>query len=99
MSASLHESFTLRGVTMRYAGDQAPALDNVNLELKVGESVALHWQQQRAQLRKDQAGRGLRVQFRLYPGGFAQLVQIERSSGDPNVDEAGMRTEPPPSLP
>ena len=59
---------------------------------QVGESVALHWQQQRAQFRKDQAGRGLRVQFRLYPGGFAQLVQIERSSGDPNVDEAGLRT-------
>ncbi len=32
----------LRGVTMRYAGDeQAPALDDVNLELKVGQSVAL----------------------------------------------------------
>ena len=31
----------LRGVTMRYANDQAPALDNVNLELRVGESVAL----------------------------------------------------------
>ena len=59
---------------------------------QVGESVALHWQQQRAQLRKDQAGRGLRVQFRLYPGGFAQLVQVERSSGDPNIDEAGLRT-------
>ena len=59
---------------------------------QVGESVALHWQQRRAQLRKDQAGRGLRVQFRLYPGGFAQLIQIERSSGDTNVDEAGLRT-------
>lgn len=58
----------------------------------VGESVALHWQQRRAQLRKDQAGRGLRVQFRLYPGGFAQLIQVERSSGDPSVDEAGLRT-------
>jgi len=59
---------------------------------QVGESVSLNWQQRRAQLRKDQAGRGLRVQFRLYPGGFAQLIQIERSSGNPNVDEAAMRT-------
>ncbi|MDQ6679344.1 MAG: lipid A export permease/ATP-binding protein MsbA [Pseudomonadota bacterium] len=31
----------LRGVTMRYAGDQAPALDSVDLEVRVGESVAL----------------------------------------------------------
>lgn len=59
---------------------------------KVGDSVALHWQQQRAQLRKDQAGRDLRVQFRLYPSGYAQLIQVERSSGDPIVDEAGLRT-------
>jgi TonB family protein len=59
---------------------------------QVSESVALNWQQRRAQLRKDQAGRGLRVQFRLYSGGFAQLIQVERSSGDPNVDEAGLQT-------
>ena len=31
----------LRDVTMRYAGDQAPALDHVTLELRVGQSVAL----------------------------------------------------------
>jgi TonB family protein len=59
---------------------------------QVSESVALRWQQRRAQLRKDQVGRGLRVQFRLYATGFAQLIQVERSSGDPNVDEAGLRT-------
>ena len=57
----------------------------------VGDLVARQWQQHRAQLRKDQAGRSLRVQFRLYPKGFAQLIQVERSSGDPIVDEAGLR--------
>ncbi|MEP7056492.1 MAG: lipid A export permease/ATP-binding protein MsbA [Caldimonas sp.] len=31
----------LRGVTVRYPGDQSPALTDVNLELRVGESVAL----------------------------------------------------------
>jgi subfamily B ATP-binding cassette protein MsbA len=31
----------LREVTVRYAGDQAPALDGVSLELPVGQSVAL----------------------------------------------------------
>lgn len=59
---------------------------------QVSESVARHWQQRRAQLRKEQAERSLRVRFRLYPRGFAQLIQVERSSGDPNMDEAGLRT-------
>lgn len=59
---------------------------------QLSESVARLWQQRRAQLRKEQAGRGLRVRFRLYRRGFAQQIQIERSSGDPNVDEAGLRT-------
>jgi len=59
---------------------------------QVSESVARHWQQRRAQWRKGQAVHGLRVHFRLYPRGFAQLIQVERSSGDPNVDEAGLRT-------
>jgi TonB family protein len=58
----------------------------------VSDSVARHWQLRRAQLRKDKATRSLRVQFRLYPQGFAQLVQVERSSGDPGVDEAGLHT-------
>ena len=58
----------------------------------VSDSVARHWQQRRAQLRKDRAARSLRVQFRLYPEGFAQLVQVERSSGDQTVDEAGLHT-------
>lgn len=58
----------------------------------VSDSVARHWQQRRAQLRKDKAARSLRVQFRLYPQGFAQLVQVERSSGDATVDEAGLHT-------
>ena len=58
----------------------------------VSDSVARHWQLRRAQLRKDKATRSLRVQFRLYPQGFAQLVQVERSSGDQTVDEAGLHT-------
>jgi TonB family protein len=59
---------------------------------RVRELVARFWQTERAQLRKDQAARGLRVRFRLYRTGFAQAIQVERSSGDPAVDEAGLRT-------
>jgi TonB family protein len=79
-------------VVEEFGGGGSPDVSGPLYWKRVGESVSLNWQQRRAQLRKDQAGRSLRVQFRLYPGGFAQLIQIERSSGDPNVDEAGLRT-------
>ena len=79
-------------IVVEESGGDSTAVSGPVYWKQVSESVALHWQQRRAQLRKDQAGRGLRVQFRLYPTGFAQLIQVERSSGDPIVDEAGLRT-------
>jgi TonB family protein len=59
---------------------------------QIGETVTKRWQQELAQMGKGRAVRGLRVKFQLYPGGFAQLIQIERSSGNPNVDDTAMRT-------
>jgi len=79
-------------ITVEESGESSADVSGPVYWKNVSDSVALHWQQRRAQLRKDQAGRGLRVQFRLYPQGFAQLVQVERSSGDPIVDEAGLQT-------
>ncbi|OGW64811.1 MAG: hypothetical protein A3H49_10705 [Nitrospirae bacterium RIFCSPLOWO2_02_FULL_62_14] len=79
-------------ITVEESGGSSADVSGPVYWKNVSDSVALHWQQRRAQLRKDQAGRGLRVQFRLYPQGFAQLVQVERSSGDPIVDEAGLQT-------
>jgi TonB family protein len=58
---------------------------------QIGETVTKRWQQELAQMGKGRAVRGLRVKFQLYPGGFAQLIQIERSSGNQNVDEAALR--------
>lgn len=57
----------------------------------VRELLGRRWQHQLGQFRKGQAGRGLRVRFRLYSGGAAQLIQIERTSGNAAVDEAGLR--------
>jgi TonB family protein len=59
---------------------------------QIREAVTKRWQQELALLRKGQEGQSARVQFRLYPTGFAQLIQIERSSGNPNTDETALRT-------
>lgn len=59
---------------------------------QIGETVTKRWGQELSQFGKSRAARDLRVKFQLYPGGFAQLIQIERSSGNPNVDEAALRT-------
>lgn len=59
---------------------------------QVSEMVTKRWQQELSQMGKGRTVQGLRVKFQLHPGGFAQLIQIERSSGNPIVDEAAMRT-------
>ena len=59
---------------------------------QIRETVTKRWQQELALLRKGSEGQGVRVQFRLYPTGFAQLIQIERSSGNANTDETALRT-------
>jgi TonB family protein len=73
-------------------GGGSPAMQSPLYWETVRESVGRQWQRQLAQMRKSKAGKDLRVRFRLYPGGFAQLIQVERSSGDSNVDEAALRT-------
>jgi TonB family protein len=70
-----------------------PATVSASLYWKqIGETVTKRWQQELSQMGKGRVVRDLRVKFQLYPGGFAQLIQIERSSGNPNVDETAMRT-------
>jgi hypothetical protein len=59
---------------------------------QIGETVARRWQQELFRLGKKRVLRDLRVKFELYPGGFAQLIQIERSSGDPFADEVALRS-------
>lgn len=57
----------------------------------VNDRISQNWRQAVGQQRKASARRSLRVQFRLYANGEAQLVQVERSSGDPRVDDAGLQ--------
>jgi len=58
---------------------------------EVSRLISGRWGQgigQRDQARPKQA---VRVRFRLHANGEAQLIQVERSSGTREVDEAGMR--------
>ena len=75
-----------------YFGEAPPTVQGPVYWKQIGETVTRRWKQELTHLRKGRAGQGLRVQFKLYPQGFAQLIQIERSSGDPSVDEAALRT-------
>ena len=75
-----------------HLGEGPPSVSAPVYWKQIGETVTRRWQQELSQLGKKRAVRDLRVKFELYPGGIAQLIQIERSSGDPNVDEAAMRT-------
>jgi TonB family protein len=73
-------------------GEGPPAVSGPVYWKQIGDMVTKRWQQELSQMGKGRTVQGLRVKFHLHPGGFAQLIQIERSSGNPNVDETAMRT-------
>jgi hypothetical protein len=72
-------------------GEAPPTVSGPVYWKQIGETVSRRWQQELLRLGKKRALRDLRVKFKLYPGGFAQLIQIERSSGDPFADEVALR--------
>jgi TonB family protein len=74
------------------SGEGQPTVSGPVYWKQIGGTVTKRWQQELSQMGKGRTVQGLRVKFQLHPGGFAQLIQIERSSGDPNVDEAALRT-------
>ena len=61
------------------------------------------WSRNARRVRHAPSGETVRVRFRLYPSGRAQLIQIEKGSGAREVDEAGIYTivqaQPFPPLP
>lgn len=57
------------------------------LSRRVGQS----WSRRVEQGRRSRAPHHVEVRFRLYPDGRAQLIQIERSSGSSDIDDAGMQ--------
>ncbi len=57
----------------------------------VNDRISRSWKQAVRQQGKSTVRRSPRVRFRLYANGEAQLVQVERSSGDRRVDDAGLQ--------
>jgi hypothetical protein len=58
----------------------------------IGQRIRQRWgERTRTTLREGQA-KYPRVRFRLYPNGVAQTIHLERSSGSPWIDEAGLES-------
>jgi len=58
---------------------------------EVSRLISGRWGQGIGQRDKARPKQAVRVRFRLHANGEAQLIQVERSSGTREVDEAGMR--------
>lgn len=58
---------------------------------EVSRLISGSWSQGIGQRGKARLKQAVRVRFRLHASGEAQLIQVERSSGVREVDEAGMR--------
>ena len=70
---------------------------------QVSLMVSRSWARQVRGVRRGPSGETVRVRFKLYPNGRAQLIQIERGSGVREIDEAGIyavvNAQPFPPLP
>ena len=58
---------------------------------QVSEQVSRSWSRTVRQISSASPGGTVRVQFRLYPTGQVQLIQIEQASGMRDVDDAGVQ--------
>jgi TonB family protein len=65
--------------------------------------VSRSWARQVRGVRRSPSGETVRVRFKLYPNGRAQLIEIEKGSGAREIDEAGIyavvNAQPFPPLP
>lgn len=59
---------------------------------QISSLVSRSWSRAVRHVRHAPASETVRVRFRLYPSGRAQLIQIEKGSGAREVDEAGIYT-------
>ncbi len=57
---------------------------------QVSHLVGKSWSRTVSRVRHSLSSETVGVRFRLYPGGRAQLIQIEKSSGAREIDEAGI---------
>jgi hypothetical protein len=59
---------------------------------EINQRITQRWGERTRAVWRGKPVRYPRVQFRLYPNGIAQTIYVERSSGDQQVDEAGLES-------
>ncbi len=69
----------------------------------ISQLISRSWARQVRGIRKGPSSETVRVRFRLFPNGRAQLIEIEKGSGAREIDEAGIyavvNAQPFPSFP
>jgi len=59
---------------------------------QISQLMSRSWSRHARRVRQSPSSETVRVRFRLYPSGRAQLIQIEKGSGAREIDEAGIHT-------
>jgi TonB family protein len=59
---------------------------------QISHLMSRSWSRHARRVRHSPSSETVRVRFRLYPSGRAQLIQIEKGSGAREIDEAGIHT-------
>jgi TonB family protein len=59
---------------------------------QISHLMSRSWSRHARRVRQSPSSETVRVKFRLYPNGRAQLIQIEKGSGAREIDEAGIHT-------
>lgn len=57
---------------------------------EISQQVSRSWGRTVRRIRHSPSSESVSIRFRLYPGGRAQLIQVEKGSGTREIDEAGV---------
>ena len=69
-----------------------PPLDPDAYWKQVSGLISRTWSRQVRQIRRAPSGESVRVRFKLYSSGVAQLIQLEKGSGARDINEAGIQS-------
>jgi outer membrane biosynthesis protein TonB len=59
---------------------------------QVSGLISRNWSRQVRQIRRAPSGETVRIRFKLYSSGVAQLIQVEKGSGARDINEAGIQS-------
>jgi TonB family protein len=59
---------------------------------QVSDLISRNWSRQIRSIRRAPSSETVRVHFKMYASGVAQLIQLEKSSGARDVNDAGLQT-------